>query len=288
MDFDLVVEYINEHLKDEITLKDIGDLIGYSPWYVYKLFKEYSNLPIMEYIRKQRLTAAANEIHDGRKLLDIALDYGFETPSGFYKAFQNMFGCSPSEYKRHNLKDFFINYNVNIQKLIIEMESGDGEMDINNLIIRKVELRDAQSFRDNLTPVNTLAETQERISNSLKGMEEKSCVRVVAEYDEQIIGTLVIKHDKTWALAPHTGELRDELIVGAFKGLGIEKMMFDKCKDFVKECGITLLRGSQRECMADYYRELGFTELGTIPDAIIDPWGEHLHHGEVIFYMQLE
>jgi tetratricopeptide (TPR) repeat protein len=55
----------------------------------------------MEYIRRRKLSAAADELRSGRKLLDIALDYGYETHAGFYKAFQYIFGCSPSGFKNN-------------------------------------------------------------------------------------------------------------------------------------------------------------------------------------------
>lgn len=52
----------------------------------------------MEYIRSRRLSLAANELFSGRKIIDIALDYGFETQSGFAKAFRKEFGYSPTQY----------------------------------------------------------------------------------------------------------------------------------------------------------------------------------------------
>jgi GNAT superfamily N-acetyltransferase len=56
----------------------------------------------MEYVRNKKIYAAAHEIYTGRKLYDVALDFGYETPAGFYKAFQTVFGCAPSEYKNNN------------------------------------------------------------------------------------------------------------------------------------------------------------------------------------------
>jgi GNAT superfamily N-acetyltransferase len=59
----------------------------------------------MEYIRRKRLYHAAAELYTGRRLFDIALDYGYQTPAGFYKAFKRTFGCAPSEYKNNNRKE---------------------------------------------------------------------------------------------------------------------------------------------------------------------------------------
>ena len=100
--YEKVIKYIDERIKDEITLDDLTKFAGYSKRNLYKIFKVYLPVPIMEYIRNKRLYAAANEIYTGRKLYDVSLDYGFETPAGFYKAFQTVFGCAPSEYKNNN------------------------------------------------------------------------------------------------------------------------------------------------------------------------------------------
>ena len=95
-----IVQYIDSHIKNEITIMEIADMAGYSANYIYKIFKVYSPYPIMEYIRRKKLYSAANEMYTGRNLYDIAMDYGYETPAGFYKAFKSIFGCSPSEYKK--------------------------------------------------------------------------------------------------------------------------------------------------------------------------------------------
>jgi AraC family transcriptional regulator len=55
----------------------------------------------MEYVRLRRLAFAAWELSSGRKLIDIALDYGFETHSGFSKAFKRRYGVSPEKYRAY-------------------------------------------------------------------------------------------------------------------------------------------------------------------------------------------
>ena len=112
-----IVKYIDTHIKNEITITEIADMAGYSAHHIYKIFKVYSPYPIMEYIRRKKLYFAANEIYTGRKLYDIALDYGFETPAGFYKAFKSVFGCSPSEYKKKEGITMRIDYVKNIEEL---------------------------------------------------------------------------------------------------------------------------------------------------------------------------
>lgn len=114
-----IVRYIDERIKEELTITEIADMAGYSAHHIYKIFRVYSPYPIMAYIRRKKLYAAASEMYTGRKLYDIALDYGFETPAGFYKAFKSVFGCSPGAYKNKMKegKTMHIDYVKNIAEL---------------------------------------------------------------------------------------------------------------------------------------------------------------------------
>ena len=115
-----IIQYIDAHVKDDISISDISNLVGYSVNHIYKIFKVYSPYPIMEYIRRAKMHYAANEIYTGRTLYDIALDFGYETPAGFYKAFKSVFGYSPSTYKNNIKKEGFlmlINHVQNIEEL---------------------------------------------------------------------------------------------------------------------------------------------------------------------------
>lgn len=55
----------------------------------------------MRYVQLRRLEHAAAALAGDQKVIDIALAHGFETHSGFSKAFRRRFGCSPETYRRH-------------------------------------------------------------------------------------------------------------------------------------------------------------------------------------------
>lgn len=103
--YEQIIKYIETHIRDVISLDDIAKTTCYSLSHIYKIFRIYSPFSIKEYIRIRKLYTAASELYSGRKIYDIALDYGYETPAGFYKAFQNVFGCSPSRYKNNLMKE---------------------------------------------------------------------------------------------------------------------------------------------------------------------------------------
>jgi AraC family transcriptional regulator len=92
------IDYIEEHLRENLTAEDIASQAGYSLYHFCRMFSQCQEMPVMEYVRSRRLSLAAVELFGGRRITDIALEYGFETPGGFAKAFRKAFGYSPSQY----------------------------------------------------------------------------------------------------------------------------------------------------------------------------------------------
>lgn len=92
------ITYIKQHLKSQLTAQQIADHAGYSTSHFCKIFSHYQKIPLMDYVRTMRLIAARQELLHRAKIIDVALDYGFQTASGFSKAFRKTFGYSPSIY----------------------------------------------------------------------------------------------------------------------------------------------------------------------------------------------
>ncbi len=95
------IDYIEEHLQESMTVEELARIAGFSPYHYYRVFNAYVGLPIMEYIRRRRLAYAASELTGGKRIIDIAMDYGFDTHNGFAKAFRKVYGCSPENYRIH-------------------------------------------------------------------------------------------------------------------------------------------------------------------------------------------
>lgn len=94
--------YISKHLHDPITASDVAKAAGYSQYHAARIFKGETGLSPFEYIRQERLTASAHALRSGkRKVLDIALDFVFDSHEGFTRAFTNGFGISPKKYATH-------------------------------------------------------------------------------------------------------------------------------------------------------------------------------------------
>lgn len=76
-------------------------MTGFSTYHFYRVFNSYVGLPVMEYVMRRKLRFALYELYNGKRIIDIAMDYGFETHAGFNKAFKRCFGFSPSIYRLH-------------------------------------------------------------------------------------------------------------------------------------------------------------------------------------------
>ena len=93
-------DYIEKNLKNDLSVEQLASRAGFSPFHYCRLFSLYNGMPVMEYVRRRRLAHAASELWAGKRIIDVALDYGFETHNGFAKAFRKVYGYSPNEYKK--------------------------------------------------------------------------------------------------------------------------------------------------------------------------------------------
>ncbi|WP_251866100.1 helix-turn-helix transcriptional regulator [Enterococcus malodoratus] len=94
-------DYIDDYLEEEITLHALAQQAGYSPWHCAKMFKEYTNKSPFEYIRKLRLSKAALVLRDEQlRVIDVALDFVFDSHAGFTRAFRKQFGVTPKTYQK--------------------------------------------------------------------------------------------------------------------------------------------------------------------------------------------
>ena len=94
-------EYMDANIKRNITLKELAEQAGYSPWHTARIFKEITGKTPFEYLRSLRLTKAALFLRDNEaKIIDVALDYVFDSHEGFTRAFSREFGLSPYRYSK--------------------------------------------------------------------------------------------------------------------------------------------------------------------------------------------
>jgi AraC-like DNA-binding protein len=91
--------YVASHLQEPITASGVAKAAGYSQYHAARIFKEEVGSTPFEYIRRQRMIASAHALRGGKsRVLDVALDYAFDSHEGFTRAFTSCFGISPRKY----------------------------------------------------------------------------------------------------------------------------------------------------------------------------------------------
>ncbi|MDE7269835.1 MAG: AraC family transcriptional regulator, partial [Acetatifactor sp.] len=94
------MNYIEEHLTDEIDYEQLGRIAGCSTYHFQRMFTYMAGVPLAEYIRRRKMSLAAVDIQGGEeKIIDIAEKYGYQSPTAFNRAFQSIHGIAPSAVK---------------------------------------------------------------------------------------------------------------------------------------------------------------------------------------------
>jgi AraC family transcriptional regulator len=103
--FNTVIDYIEKNLDAEIEYKTLARLACCSEFHFSRMFSSLVGISLSEYIRRRRLTKAAFEIQTGnKKIIDIALKYGYESPDAFTRAFRLLHGITPIAAKENGAK----------------------------------------------------------------------------------------------------------------------------------------------------------------------------------------
>ncbi|MFZ5915568.1 MAG: AraC family transcriptional regulator [Chloroflexota bacterium] len=95
------IEFIEAHLQSPITVADMAAAVAYSLYYFGRMFSQATHHPPYDYLMRRRLSEAAQALlQTDRRIIDIALDYQFNNPETFSRAFKRMFDLQPSQLRR--------------------------------------------------------------------------------------------------------------------------------------------------------------------------------------------
>jgi len=99
------IDYMEEHLLETISMEMIAKEANASVFHFQRTFAILTDINVGEYIRRRRLTLAAQELSNTcSKIIDIALKYGYDTPEAFTKAFRRQHGITPSQARNYSGK----------------------------------------------------------------------------------------------------------------------------------------------------------------------------------------
>ncbi len=99
------VVFVESHLDEDIGFRNVASQAAYlSPWHFHRVFEAVLGLTVTEYIRERKLTTAAYAlVESDARIIDIALQSGYESQEAFSRAFKRRFGTAPGAYRERRI-----------------------------------------------------------------------------------------------------------------------------------------------------------------------------------------
>jgi AraC family transcriptional regulator len=94
------IDFIEAHLDQELRVADVADAVGYSLYHFSRMFNQVVRHTPYDYLMRRRLSESARAlVQSDRLIIDIALDYGFNNPETYSRAFRRMFATTPTQWR---------------------------------------------------------------------------------------------------------------------------------------------------------------------------------------------
>lgn len=128
------IKYIEKNLEQDISYEKAAAIALTSPYHFQRMFSYIAGISLSEYIRRRRITKAAVDLQKGEKVLNVALKYGYDSPTSFSRAFQNIHGITPSRAKQEGVE-------MKAFPPIVFHAQIKGDVEMNYRIEKKEEIR---------------------------------------------------------------------------------------------------------------------------------------------------
>jgi AraC family transcriptional regulator len=100
------LDFVEDNLREEITVADMADAAGYSLYHFCRTFNSLVHHTPYDYLMRRRLSESARElVETDKRIIDTAFDYRFNSPETYSRAFKRMFGLQPSQWKEQGRLD---------------------------------------------------------------------------------------------------------------------------------------------------------------------------------------
>ena len=101
----VTLDYIEDHLAEEIKIEELARLAALSQFYYQRLFSRLVKRPVNDYLKLRRLARASEVLKNKSvRILDVALDSGFSSHETFTRSFKEAFGMTPEEYRSNPVR----------------------------------------------------------------------------------------------------------------------------------------------------------------------------------------
>jgi len=98
------LELIENRIYEKLTIDNLADAVYFSKYHYQRLFHQIVGETVMDYVMKRKLTLAGRRlVETDAAIIDIAVEYGYDSREGFSRSFKAYMGVSPSEYRKYGL-----------------------------------------------------------------------------------------------------------------------------------------------------------------------------------------
>lgn len=231
-----VMDYIEQHLTEEISLEEISRYAGVSDYHFRKIFYYLSGMTLSEYIRNRRLSEANKDLLNKESVTDVAYKYGYESIDGFTRAFKAWSGFLPSEVAKTGVSKMFpkLSFYIDVKGgqsmdyKIVEMSAFKFAG-----VSKRVPMQFEGVNQAIVDLANSITQEQREAMHALQNIEPREIVNVSYEHDYQfmkdegelthLIGVLTTEDEVsdlldvlevpayTWAVFPNEGPFPDTL-----------------------------------------------------------------------------
>lgn len=225
-----VIEFIEDHLTEELSLESIAEYAGVSDYHLRTVFFHLSGMTLSEYIKNRKFSEANKDLLQGERVTDVAFKYGYQSLDGFTRAFKSWSGFLPSEVQKTGISKSFPKLSF-----VISVKGGNAmeykivEQPAFNLVgvSKRVPMQFEGVNNAILELAQCITEDQRKEMHALKNMDPRQIVN--ASYDSDtnfmkeegslthLIGVLTTHEDvsslltkvpveaSTWAVFPVEG-----------------------------------------------------------------------------------
>lgn len=171
-----VLAYIDDHICEKISLAELAQLAGYSPFYFSSLFSKAMGMSVTGYIRIRKLQYAICSLLEGKRVLDVSLMYAFDSHEGFTRSFTQLFGSTPTKAKKYlshyQAPDYIVPNTVEKESCIMKTDQNDLQENLHQIIftVIKTSLEEVKEGHGTEFRVSLLPDGNVKISDNGRGI----------------------------------------------------------------------------------------------------------------------
>ena len=148
------LDIIESRISERLTVENIASSVYFSKYHYSRLFREVMGDSVIEYVIKRKLTLAGKALLEtDSTILDVALQYGYDSHEGFSRSFKAYMGVSPTDYRKYGLASISKKTKKEKEIMVYSKTTDEIIRELNDFITKA---SDATSFKQIAALINKI------------------------------------------------------------------------------------------------------------------------------------